>query len=54
MTALTPRTLFFQLGTRTHAAIVEKDNQFIRHCRASKYRNGPVVGMRVPPIGVVN
>ena len=33
----------------THAcAIVEKDNQLTWHCRASKYKNGPVVGMRVP------
>ena len=29
-------------------AFVEKDNQLIWHCRASKYKNGPVVGMRVP------
>ena len=29
-------------------AIVEKGNRLIRHCRASKYKNGPVVGMRVP------
>ena len=29
-------------------AIVKKDNQLIQHCRASKYKNGPVVGMRVP------
>ena len=29
-------------------AIVEKDNRLIRHCRASKYKNGSVVGMRVP------
>ena len=29
-------------------AIVEKDNWLIRHCRASKYKIGPVVGMRVP------
>ena len=28
--------------------IVEKDNQLIRHCRASKYKTGPLVGMRVP------
>ena len=26
-------------------AIVEKDNGLIRHCRASKYKNGPVVGV---------
>ena len=29
-------------------AIVKKDNRLIRHCRASKYKIGPVVGMRVP------
>ena len=29
-------------------ALVEKDNWLIRHCRASKYKNGPVIGMRVP------
>ena len=42
-------------------AIVEKDNQLIQHCRASKYKTGPLVGMRVPlydyleeePIGVI-
>ena len=45
-TALTPRT-FFQLGT-CMPAIVEKDNWLIWHCCASKYKNGPVVGMRVP------
>ena len=31
-------------------ALVEKDNRLIRHCRASKYKNGPVIGMRVPSI----
>ena len=25
-------------------ALVEKDNQLIRHCRASEYKIGPVVG----------
>ena len=29
-------------------AIVEKDNRLIQHFRASKYKNGSVVGMRVP------
>ena len=29
-------------------AIVEKDNWLIWHFHASKYKNGPVVGMRVP------
>ena len=29
-------------------AIVEKDNQLMWHCRMSKYKIGPVVGMRVP------
>ena len=32
-------------------AIVKKDtpsNWLIRHCHTSKYKNGPVVGMRVP------
>ena len=28
-------------------AIVEKDNWLIQHCHVSKYRIGPVVGMRV-------
>ena len=27
-------------------ALVEKDNRLIQHCRASKYKNGPVIGMR--------
>ena len=31
-------------------ALVEKDNWLIRHCRASKYKNGLVIGMRVPSI----
>ena len=29
-------------------ALVEKDNRLIRHCRVSKYKIGPVIGMRVP------
>ena len=31
-------------------AIVEKENWLTWHCRTSKYKNGPALGMRVPPL----
>ena len=46
-----PLYLTTQESAKRHArmpALVEKDNRLIRHCRASKYKNGPVIGMRVP------
>ena len=46
-----PLYLTTQESAKRHTcmpALVEKDNRLIRHCRASKYKNGPVIGMRVP------
>ena len=46
-----PLYLTTQESAKRHArmpALVEKDNRLIWHCRASKYKNGPVIGMRVP------
>ena len=46
-----PLYLTTQESAKRHArmpALVEKDNRLIRHCRASKYKNGLVIGMRVP------